>query len=183
MKEKITAKTDVGYTPEAFSAALASGTVDTSLLSSTIDFSDDARKMAMKLNTQAAMWAKEMEGGQVADFSAFDGKVDAAIIAEVKSIFETELAKAQADTSAMDEIAAVQKEWTAAVEGPDGLLDLAGKEEKAAEAGLLQCIADMEKLELDVQGVADVTIGEILDREPELRAEIEEEIKNNVWAP
>ena len=51
------------------------------------------------------------------------------------------------------------------------------------EAGLLQCIVDMEKLEVDEQGVADVTIGEILDSEPELRAEIEEEIKNNVWAP
>ena len=64
-----------------------------------------------------------------------------------------------------------------------GLLEAASKEEKAAEAGLLQCIADMEKIELDVTGVADVTIGEILDREPELRAEIEEEIKNNIWAP
>lgn len=61
-----------------------------------------------------------------------------------------------------------------------GLLEHASKEEKAAEAGLLQCIADMEKLEVDVQGVADVTIGEILEREPELRAEIEEELKNNV---
>ena len=75
------------------------------------------------------------------------------------------------------------KQWNAAVEGKDGLLELAAKQEKAAEAGLLQVVADMEKLELDVVGVADVTIGEILAREPELRAEIENEIKNNVWAP
>lgn len=98
-------------------------------------------------------------------------------------IFESELAKAQSDPSGSAAIAAVQAEWTSAVEGSDGLLELAAKEEKAAEAGLLQCITDMEKLEVDVQGVAEVTIGEILDREPELRAEIEEEIKNNVWAP
>lgn len=44
-------------------------------------------------------------------------------------------------------------------------------------------IAEMEKLQLDVEGIKNVTIAEILEREPELRAEIEEEIKNNVWAP
>ena len=66
---------------------------------------------------------------------------------------------------------------------PSGLFEMASKEEKASEAGMLQCIADMEKLQVDVAGVANVTIGEILEREPELRAEIEEEIKNNVWAP
>jgi len=183
MKTKIDEKTVTGYTPEAFSAALSAGTVDASLLSSTMDFSDDARKMASKLNMQASAWAKEMETGQVADFSAYEGKIDADIMAEIKGIFEKELAAAQSDTSGAAEIDAVQKEWSAAFDGPDGLLSMAGKEEKAAEAGLLQCIADMEKLEVDVQGVADVTIGEILDREPELRAEIEEEIKNNVWAP
>jgi len=183
MKEKIAAKAAVGYTPEAFSAAVSSGTVDPSLLSTTMDFSDDARKMAAKLTTQASLWSKEMEKGQVADFSAYEGKVDDAILAEVKGIFESELAKAQSDPSGSAAIAAVQAEWTSAVEGSDGLLELAAKEEKAAEAGLLQCITDMEKLEVDVQGVAEVTIGEILDREPELRAEIEEEIKNNVWAP
>ena len=38
---------------------------------------------------------------------------------------------------------------------------------------------------LDVLGeqIRTVTIAEILEREPETRAEIEEELKNNVWAP
>ena len=34
---------------------------------------------------------------------------------------------------------------------------------------------------LDAVGIKDVTIAEILEREPELREEIEEEIKNNNW--
>lgn len=183
--------------------------------------------MALKLNTQASLWSNEMAGGQVANFSAYEGKIDAAILKEVQGvcrsppllphplraaaschlellpsrrhgrifcspdslrpppaqIFETELKKAQADTKGTQEIEAVLKQWNAAFEGKDGLLELAAKQEKAAEAGLLQVVADMEKLELDVVGVADVTIGEILAREPELRAEIENEIKNNVWAP
>ena len=45
MKEQVEMKASSGYTPEAFQAAVAAGTVDTSLLSQTMDFSDDARKV------------------------------------------------------------------------------------------------------------------------------------------
>jgi len=38
-------------------------------------------------------------------------------------------------------------------------------------------------MESYVEGVSDLTIADILEREPELRAEIEEELKNDVWAP
>jgi len=185
MKEKIgEAKGGGDYTVEAFTAALNAGTVDTGLLSSTMDFSDEARKLCLKLNMQTATMKKEMETPVTADFSAYEGKIDASVISQVQAIYESELAAAQSgeDPNAA-ELARIEKEISAMFHGPDGLLEAASKEEKAAEAGLLQCIADMEKIELDVTGVADVTIGEILDREPELRAEIEEEIKNNVWAP
>jgi hypothetical protein len=187
MKEKVGEKTEVGYTPEAFSAALAAGTVDTSLLSSTMDFSDEARKMVMKLNMEAASMTKEMATPMVADYAA-EPKIaasglDPSIIAKVQAIYSSELEAALKAADGSSEIASLEKEISAMFSGPDGLFELAAKEEKASEAGMLQCIADMEKLEVDVQGVANVTIGEILDREPELRAEIEEEIKNNVWAP
>ena len=45
MKEQVEQKAQTGYTPEAFQAAVDAGTVDTSLLSQTMDFSDDARKV------------------------------------------------------------------------------------------------------------------------------------------
>ena len=64
-----------------------------------------------------------------------------------------------------------------------GLMEIGKKEELAAEAGMLQSVAELEKLEVDVVSVSTVTIAEILEREPELRAKIEDEIKNNVWAP
>ena len=60
---------------------------------------------------------------------------------------------------------------------------MASKEEKAADAGLLQCIAELELLEKQVDGVSTQTIAEILEQEPELRKEVEEEVANNVWAP
>jgi len=183
MKAKATQSVQLGYTPEAFSAALAAGTVDTTLLSSTMDFSDDARKMVMKLNMGVASMNKEMATPMVADFSAMEAKLDASVVAEVSSIFSSELEAAMKENDSSTEIVALEKEISAMFTGSGGLYELASKEEKASEAGMLQCIADMEKLEVDVQGVSSVTIGEILDREPELRAEIEEEIKNNVWAP
>ena len=62
-------------------------------------------------------------------------------------------------------------------------MEIGKKEELAAEAGMLQSVAELEKLEVDVVSVSTVTIAEILEREPELRAKIEDEIKNNVWAP
>ena len=45
MKAKISQKTVGGYMTEAFSAALSKGTVDPTLLSASMDFSDEARKV------------------------------------------------------------------------------------------------------------------------------------------
>ena len=42
--------------------------------------------MALKLNTQASLWSNEMAGGQVANFSAYEGKIDAAILKEVQGV-------------------------------------------------------------------------------------------------
>ena len=74
----------------------------------------------MKLSMQASTWTKAMETGQEADFSAFESKIDPTVLAEVKSIFETELANAQSDPTNAEMIDAVQKEWMAACNGPDG---------------------------------------------------------------
>lgn len=181
MKAKVAEPVAVGYTPDAFSKALEAGTVDTSLLSSTMDFSDEARKLAMKLNTEMSSMKNEMDKSTETDFTSWEGKLDSSVIAEVTAIYKSAL-EGVGDTS-NPEIDALEKEVTAMFSGSGGLLELAAKEEKASEAGMLQCIADMEKIAVDVAGVSSVTIGEILDREPELRAQIEEDIKNNVWAP
>jgi len=185
MKERIAQKVDAGYTLEAFKAAQAAGTVDTSLLSQTMDFSDEARKLVVKLHTQTMQMQKEMESSSATSdaLSAWESKLSPELVGKVKAFADAELASLSGDGAGNADVAALEAETMAAFNGSDGLFELASKEEKAAEAGMEQCIADMEKLEVDVQGVANVTIAEILEREPELRAEIEDEIKNNVWAP
>ena len=48
---------------------------------------------------------------------------------------------------------------------------------------LMTCIAEMELLTKQMEGISEQTIAEILEQEPEMRKEIEEELENNVWAP
>jgi len=187
MKAKIASSAGEGmYTPSAFEADLNAGKVDYGKLSMTLgDFSPEARKTMSKLSKETAdMLTKMSAPEEELDWSSWEAKLaDPSAIAKVKAIcdeaastLETELAK---DTSFAD----LEKEISEGFKGAGGLFELASKEEKAAEAGMLQCVADMEKLTVDIDGVSQVTIADILEREPELRAEIEEEIKNNVWAP
>lgn len=192
LKAKLDAKPDAGaaYSPDAFSSALKAGSVDVSLLSSTLgDFDVAARKLALKCVADSTAMAKAkaeeeatMEGY---DWSQWEKKgLDAETIAEVKAIMT---AGVSAEAAKLPELMkasgldTMEKEVTDAFKGPGGFLELAAGQEKAAQETLIKCIADLEKLEVDASGLRDVTIAEILEREPEVRAEIEEEISNNNW--
>lgn len=60
-------------------------------------------------------------------------------------------------------------------------LSEAKKAEAESNAGITQCIADLELLEKQMQGISEQTIAQILEQEPEMRKEIEEEIANHNW--
>ena len=196
----------------------------------------------MKCVTDSNMMNKEQAAEEATmagyDWSQWERKgLDAATIAEVKGIMEAAAAAEGAAVPEMikeNKLDELEKEIKAAFEGSGGFLEEAAKQEKAAEAAMLQCIADLEKLEVDALGLRDVTIAEsacpppharcllpppplrsaapkpcrraaaareresrnvrcsrlggllvrvraVLEREPELREEIEEEIRNNNW--
>ena len=140
-------------------------------------------QLAVKLAVDSSKMVKEMETPAELDFSRFEGKLEPEILAAVKAIAETELATAQAALAEGTEFAELEKEVQDAFNGQDGLLELAKTEETQAEAGMANVVEGMKKLAVDIESVKGVTIAEILEREPEMRAEIEEELKNNVWAP
>ena len=178
------------YTPEAFESAFKAGTVDVSLLSTTLnDFDATAKKLAIKCVTDATSMLKEKasEEAIMADYN-WDQWVakglDPALVAEVKAILAEGVEEEKAllpDLLKENGLDTLEKEIGEAFKGPDGYLELASKEELAAKAGMEKVIADLEKLEVDAVGLREVTIAEILEREPELRAEIEEDIANNKW--
>jgi len=181
---------DSKYTAESFEKALGAGSVDISMLNSTLGVLDmSARKLAVKCVSDTAAMSRET-AAQAATMESYDWSqwekkgLDAELIAEVKSIMEAGVAKEISMIPELikeNQLDELQKEVVDAFKGPGGFLELASAEEKAAKAGMLKALADMEKLEVDAVGIRDVTIAEILEREPELRAEIEEEIKNNNW--
>jgi hypothetical protein len=192
MKAKIEAKPAAGevYTPETFEADLKSGKVDVSLLSNTLsDFDVTARKLAMKCVSDMSTMAREKAEEEATmagyDWSQWERKgLDSAVVSEVRAIMEQGVAAEQQlvpELTKENQLDEMEKEIVQAFKGPGGFLETASAEEKAATAAMLTCISDMEKLEVDAVGLRDVTIAEILEREPELRAEIEEEIKNNNW--
>jgi len=189
MKAKIAAgRAEGSYTLAEFDAAVKAGTVDTSKLSTTLgDFNDLARKTIVKLVTKTADMSKNMPSTDLAalDWSQFESKIqDPTIVPTVKAILEKQVAAAAAAENPMlKELEELEAKIISEFNKSDGIFELASKEEKAAEATLLQCVEEMEKLTVDAAGISEVTIAEILEREPDLRAEIEEEIRNNVWAP
>ena len=190
MKAKMAAGSGETYTPEAFESAFKAGTVDVSLLSTTLnDFDATAKKLAIKCVTDATSMLKEKasEEAIMADYN-WDQWVakglDPALVAEVKAILAEGVEEEKAllpDLLKENGLDTLEKEIGEAFKGPDGYLELASKEELAAKAGMEKVIADLEKLEVDAVGLREVTIAEILEREPELRAEIEEDIANNKW--
>jgi len=189
MKAKIAASSaGDGYAIGEFEAAAKAGTVDMSKLSATLgDFNDLARKMIVKLTNKSADMANNMVEVDVGalDWSKYEGKVsDPTVVAKVKAILEKQVTEAaSAELPMAKDLDEIEAKIVNEFNKPDGIFELASKEEKAAEATLLECVAEMEKLSVDADGISEVTIAEILEREPELRAEIEEEIRNNVWAP
>jgi len=181
---------DLIYTAETFEADKNGGKINVSKLSSSLDAMDaSAKKVAMKCITDSMAMEKEMADQEALmsayDWSQWEGKgLEPETIAEVKGIMsagiemELKLVPDQLKASGLE---GLQSEVTTAFKGAGGFLEIAAKEELAAKEGMAKCLADMEKLEVDAVGLRDVTIADILEREPELRAEIEEEIKNNNW--
>ena len=192
MKAKLAAKPDPSemYSPSALEAALKSGSVDSSLLSSSLtDFDAGAKKLAMKCVTDSNAMLKEMAAEEATmadyDWSQWEKKgLDKETIAEVKSIMDTFIAAEAAnlpDLIKENDLEGMTKEVKTAFEGPGGFLEEAGNAEKAATAAMEQVVADLETLEMDAVGLRDVTVAEILEREPALREEMEEEIRNSNW--
>jgi hypothetical protein len=184
MKELATSSDTKGYTPAAYKADVAAGKVDLSLLAETFSFSDDVKKFAMKKQSDMLKLSKEAGNEVNIDWDDFEAKITSpGLLASVKASFEKELADAEASSNYDQMNTEYKAKLKNMFSGPDGLYALASKEEKAADAGILQGIADAELLEKQIENVSTQTIAEILEQEPELRERVEEEIKNNVWAP
>lgn len=173
-----------GYTVAELDTALSAGTVDISKLQESLSFSSVAQKNVAKMIAEMNA-ARNSNASEVAiDFAEMSKKIESpGLVDAIKEIMEKELASADFEKELAAELEATQSKLSSTFSGPDGLYAKAKAEEKASDAGLLQCVADLELLEKQIEGVSEQTIAEILEQEPDLRKEVEAEIDNANWAP
>lgn len=174
-----------GYSPEEFKAALeGDGAIDMAMVSDALEgLEEPARKVAMMEIGKVAGYKKDIAAAMPEiDWAAAAADVgDADLIAQLKMVHEKTLAGAleQADKDRIEVDAALSKVeagFTATYAAVDK------HEAELAEMSTAK-LAELEDILWKAEGIKDMTIAELLDRDPEMRKEIEEEIANNVWAP
>jgi len=171
------------YDSAKFSADLKAGTVDTTLLGETMNFSDEYKKGAVSAYMKIIA-ARNKATAAEPDWAKYSETLDADMLATVKTMVADEIAKAEASLPEYTaELDASFAEFKTAMNGPGGLMEIAKAREVAAQTGLTDIIAELEILKKDIAGVKDMTIAEILESEPALRAEVEAEIAEHNWAP
>jgi len=173
-----------GYDETKFAADLEAGTVDTGLLTDTMDFSEEYKRHALKLYQGISLSKIELaKPAKEIDWAYYSSTLDPDLVAEVKKISEKEKEAVLKDPSHFVELDANEKTYDAGVNGAGGLMEVAKGREVAAQAGLVSIISDLEVLETDIANLKTMTIAEILENEPELRKELEAEIAEHNWAP
>jgi len=102
MKAKIAGegvKKAAGYSAAEFEAAMNAGSADPSMVNAALEgFPDEARKMVLKNVAASAKIMKDLEVDTSVDWAAWEAKLGAELVAEVKAITEKSVAAAQADT-------------------------------------------------------------------------------------
>lgn len=182
-KEYIAAPVVPLYPKAKFEADMKAGTVDMALLGSMFEWDPEIRKNVMskaaahvKLVKEAAKPPPEMDWDKYSSLSSQDA------VAALKTAYTASVPKYM--ESVDKQIDAMKAESMSKVQAIETALAADSKAaEKAKDEGLLDLVAKLELLHNQLGNVKSLTIAEILEQEPELRAEIEEEIKNNVWSP
>jgi len=174
------------YEFEKFKSDVMNGTVDISAyqkaLETPIDPEGNIKKMGMKLyGDLVKLQSTNLEPIKL-DWDKWADKLGDDFVAEVKAEFDksvSEVTKAlaakQAENSA--QLEALYKKNMAEAE------KVSASYKQVAEEGRLHAIEKMEDLVKEAENLKEMTIAEIIENDPEMRKQIEDDIKNNVWAP
>jgi len=181
-QSKMDSKFVTPYTEEKLAADLEAGSVDSSALKEMFGFNDHLMKTVLKsVGKYNADKAKIAENGKTAiDWEHFEDAIDDPVVADMKKIYETTMKEAETGT-----IADYEKEQQKLVDTTkamfEGLFAEGRKAEAEGQAGMEQTIKDLSALSAQMTGLKEQTIAEVLESDPAMRAEIEEEMKNHQW--
>lgn len=182
-----------GYTLEQLNKVLDSGEpIDIAMLNdATENMDDDSKRAAVNIAKAITEIRTEMSKPKLEiDWAAEEAELGAETVAVVKKALEmaeAEVAQgggfsdtAQARLKEIEELKGTIEDN---FKGPKGIFTILANGEKEQSALFEQKIKEMEELLWKAEGIKDLTVAEILERDPELREKIEDEIRNNVWAP
>ncbi|KAL1528775.1 hypothetical protein AB1Y20_010103 [Prymnesium parvum] len=169
------------YPFEQFKSDLAAGTVDADKLSAELVHHPEVLKIMnkriMEMNLSSKVAAPEPP-----DFDAWKEKISTpGAVDLIKAMYEEEVNNPDNEKILQEKIKEVDEKIHEAFHGPDGLHAQAAKEVKAADASILQTIEELEAMAKQTKSIRTQTIAEILENEPQLRKEIEEELDNHNW--
>ena len=116
----------------------------------------------------------------VIDWEHFEDAINDPVVAEMKAIYETTMKEAEAGPIA--DFEKDQQKMVATTKAAFEEMFAEGrKAEAASQAGMEQAIQDITALGSQMTGLKEQTIAEVLEADPAMRAEIEEEMKNHQW--
>lgn len=188
MKADIDKPAPLAYTPDQARADADAGKLDVGKIGELFNFMpDDTKKEAMKMASEINRMKREARDMAPVDFdwAALEASTgDSDYVAVMKSTFEAEM-KIFQDSAAvtLDSKPAIEKQIGDSFRKSGGLFASAAAIETQAEADQAKLVQQLEDLESQMTTVEDVTIAELLERDPEMRAEVEAEIAAHNWAP
>jgi hypothetical protein len=171
------------YSAEKLALDLKVGSVDSSKVKQMFEFNDFLNKLVMKNISVVGKNNITMTTEKTVDWTYWESVIDDPVVAEMKALHERAVKEAIDGMSFEDDTStkAMMAEIKEAFEGPDGLFSEGRKAEVAAEAGMAQTIKDLEALESQMTNLKEQTIAEVLDSDPQMREEIEKEMKSHQW--
>lgn len=179
------------YPPDQYSADLENGTIDLTRLGKLFSEDDAFKKEMVGLaarSNETVQAIKALKEPTI-DWAGYDAKFTAmgmpTVVSELKAEYEAaqpafikEVEKARDDL-----LAKYDAEYKTIVDGPNGILadlDRIAKEEAANKVKILE---ELQEMMYETQNIDTMTIAEILEKNPEWRIAIEEDIKNHNWSP
>merc|ERR1711957_919568 len=178
LKEKMDSKYVLPYTREKLATDLEAGSVDSAALKQMFGFNENVMKHVLK------GVGKYNENKQTTiDWEHYESTIDDPVVGKLKAAHE--MISKDMEAGPIAKHAAGQEELIAKVkdafEGSDGVFATARKMEAASQAGMEDQIKSLEALGSQITGLKEQTIAEVLESDPDMRKDIEEEMKNHQW--
>merc|ERR1712060_172351 len=179
------------YPPAEYSKDLENGSIDLSRLGKLFPEDESFKKEMVGLaarSNETVQAIKAMKEPTI-DWAGYNAKFTAmglpTVVAELKADFEASQPAFIKEVEKARDVLLAQydEEYKKTVHGPNGILadlDRIAKDEAANKVKILE---ELQEMLYETQNIETMTISEILEKNPEWRIAIEEDIKNHNWSP